>query len=203
MQSFEIFGIPLILLKYSGDVLDTAQSIPASILNPPTRTFLHFSGGVTAFLAGAALIGGTSGATAYLQSTVITSGTLGTSDAVGIAFLENIVGIFQAGENLTITGPSTLAVARSAVITLPPWATEAVSLWLQAETNDIRISNVKGQSPTTSTASGLVSFGLVLSALASVTIKGPFNVANTKFINAVAASNGVVNAIVYYGGTQG
>jgi len=138
-----------------------------------------------------------------VQGLAITSGALATSDAVGILFVTVVSGVLQTDENLRIAN-TTQCVARTTLITMPvPYRNPGVarSVFLHAEANSVRFL-FDGSNPTSSGETGDVSFGILLSDGQSIPIKGEQNVANLQFINAAAASNGILNMIIYYGGGE-
>lgn len=194
MIVFPTTGNGFIFLQYSGDYIDSAKSLDASILSPPTDKYIHFSAGTTGMVANASIIGGTSSATAKVNNVVITSGTLAGGDAAGIIFLRDVVGTWTLGEDITVAGPSTIGVARSAVLNVP--GQQARSVFLQCETNSLRI-DWSGKIPTNSAATP-ASHGVLFQANENMEITGNNNLTNLKFINAVSTSNGVLNVIVSY-----
>jgi hypothetical protein len=195
MITFPVTGEAFVYLQYSGNTgMDTATSIPSPVLNPKWNTYLHFTAGTSDLIIGKNIIGGTSGATANVKEIVITNGTLAGSDAAGIIFIDNITGTWALGENITISGPSTIGVARSVVLYVP--MTPAKTVFLQCETNSVRLCWT-GYTPTNSVATP-ASQGIVFEPTENVEITGWNNISNLKFINAVSTSNATLNIIVGY-----
>jgi hypothetical protein len=197
MITFELSGQAGIYLKYEGDVLDVVNTLPSAVLNPVVKTFIRFTAGVATLVKGVLLLGGTSGATCQVDTVVVTKGTLAGSNGEGVVFLRNISGTIQDGENLG-TGATVQAVSRSTLQTLPSWVSEVGSVLLQIETNAVRIL-YDGSNPTNSTETGDPNYGILLNPTDSIQLKGWINVSKLKFINAVAANNGVVNLVLFYG----
>lgn len=195
MVMFPVSGEAFIYLQYSGDGgLDAANSISPLILNPRVNTYLHYTAGTSNLTVGKNIIGGTSSATANINGVVITSGTLAGGDAAGIIFITNITGTWASGENITISGPTTIGVARSAVMSVP--MIPAKTALLQCETNNVRIC-WNGYTPTNSAATP-ANQGVLMQPIENIEINGWNNISNLKFINAVSTSNGVLNIIVGY-----
>ena len=68
---------------------------------------LSFTGGNSALLAdGAAITGAVSGATATVRRVVVQSGTFGASTAAGRLIIDTIVGTWQSGEGIKVSGTS-------------------------------------------------------------------------------------------------
>lgn len=203
MNTFEMAGIAGLYLKYSGDFLDVARGIDAVVLNPPCRTYIRYTAGLTGLAVGAVLTGGTSTAVLNVEGVVITAGTLAGNDAEGIIFVTVVSGIPVTDEDLSDATPTVLAVSRSAVLTIPSSgsALEAKSILITCETGQIRCL-WDGSDPTTSTETGDANFGLLLNPTDSNLIKGWTNCRNLKIINAVAATNGVANVFISYGGFE-
>jgi hypothetical protein len=203
MITFDMFGTAGLYLKFSGDLLDTAQGIPAAALHPPSRYYLRFTAGVATLVVGATLVGQTSAVVLTVNGIAITSGTLATSDATGILFVTVVSGTLAADENLRIA-TTTQCVSRTALITMPvPYRHPGVarSVLMHVETNTIRFL-YDGSAPTTSSETGDASFGVPLADGQSMPLKGEQNITNLKFINAATASNGVLNLVIYYGGGE-
>jgi hypothetical protein len=202
MRTFESTGIAGLFLKYSGNLLDAAVSLDADILAPPSKYYMRYTAGATGLVPGVTLIGGTSTAVMQVQGVIITAGSLAGSDAEGVIFLTVTSGTFQTGENLNTAAPATLAIARSALLTLPREYTYGVkSIIIQCETAALRVL-YDGSDPTTSTETGDANFGYILNPFDSYSIKGWANCERFKMINAVAASNGVANVGIFYGGVE-
>lgn len=195
MLTFPVTGESFVYLQYSGDGgLDAATSISSSILNPKWNTYLHFTAGTSNLVVGKNIIGGTSTATANVKAVVVTSGTLAGNNGAGIIFLDNITGTWALGENITISGPTTVGVARSTVLYIP--MLQAKSVFLQCETNSVRLC-WSGYTPTNSAATP-ANQGILFQANENLEITGWNNISNLQFINAVSTSNGVLNVIVGY-----
>jgi hypothetical protein len=203
MNTFDMMGIAGLYLKYSGDLVDVAQSLSTHVLHPPSRTYMRFSVGVATLVTGVRLVGQSSNAVLTVNGVVVTAGTLSGNDGAGIIFVTVVSGTPQDGENLRISA-TTQCVSRSTVITIPAphWGAEiARAVFVQVETNSIRLL-WDGSTPTTSGETGDVSFGFLLTDAQSIPLKGEQNVKNLKFINAATASNAVVNLAIYYGGVE-
>ena len=203
MNTFDMYGVAGLYLKYSGDLVDVAQSLSTHVLHPPVRTYMRFTAGIATLVTGVTLTGQTSNAVVTVNGVVVTSGTLAGTDGAGIIFVTVVSGTPVTDENLRIA-TTTQCISRTAVITIPTphWGAEiARAVFLQAETNSIRLL-WDGSTPTTTSETGDTSFGFILGALESIPIKGEQNVKNLKFINAATASNAVVNIEVYYGGVE-
>jgi len=200
MLNFETSGIAGLYLKYSGNLLDTAISIDPDALRPPSTTYMRFTTGLTG-LEGATMTGATSTAVCQVMGVVITAGTLAGGDAEGIVFVKVISGIPQTGENWAVPGIAVVMISRSAIYTIPAKVLEAKSIVIIAETGALKIL-WDGSNPTNSTKTGDASFGVLLNPGDSYLIKGWTNCQNLKMINAVAATNGVANVLIAYGGVE-
>jgi len=181
-------------------------SLPASVLNPPVKTYMRYSAGAATLARGVSLVGQTSSAIIQVEEVVVTSGTLAGGDAVGIVFVTVVSGTPVTGENFRTAVPATLFISRSPVYTIPgaqkaDGPLEAKSLILVCETNPIRIL-WDGSLPTNTAETGDVSYGILLNPLDAQQIKGWQNVRNLKMINAASASNGTANIIICYGGVE-
>lgn len=206
MLSFELSGIAGLYLKFEGNLLDAVVSLPASVLNPPVKTYMRYSAGAATLARGVSLVGQTSSAIIQVEEVVVTSGTLAGGDAVGIVFVTVVSGTPVTGENFRTAVPATLFISRSPVYTIPgaqkaDGPLEAKSLILVCETNPIRIL-WDGSLPTNAAETGDVSYGILLNPLDAQQIKGWQNVRNLKMINAASASNGTANIIICYGGVE-
>lgn len=196
-------GIAGLYLKYSGNLLDVAVAMDDDALRPPCRTYIRFTAGLTGLAVGAVLTGSSSAAVVNVEGVIITSGTLAGGDATGVIFVTVVSGTPETDENLSDATPTVLAISRSAVHTIPSSgsALEAKSILITCETGQLRML-WDGSDPTTSTETGDASFGLLLNPTDSNLIKGWTNARNLKIINAVAATNGVANVFISYGGFE-
>jgi hypothetical protein len=203
MKTFDMYGIAGLYLKYSGDLVDVAQSLSTHVLHPPSRTYMRFSAGVATLVTGVTLTGQTSGAVVVVKGVVVTAGTLAGNDGAGIFFVSVTSGVPQTDENWRVA-TTTYCVSRTALLTIPSphWGAEiARAAFVQAETNSIRLL-WDSSPPTTTSETGDTSFGFLLNATESIPIKGELNVKNLQFVNAATASNAVVNIGIYYGGVE-
>ena len=187
-------GEAFIYLKYSGDLLDAAQSIPEIVCSPPSGNFLYFTAGTANILVNARIIGGTSAATARIAGVIVTAGALADNNGEGIIFVDQISGTWALGENITVAGPTTIGVCRSVLIN--HYGQHAKSAVIQAENESARVL-WNGHVPTNSAATP-ASYGFLLTATGSIELNGWENVRNLKFINAVSTANSVINVIIGY-----
>lgn len=201
MITFDLTGTAGLFLKYSGDYLDVARSLPEAVLNPTTQTYLRFTAGITGLASGLVVTGGVSGAIGRVDAVVITAGTLAGSDAVGILFITVRSGTFQTDENL-VNGITTYAISRTAIVTLPSnYRYGAKAVVVQCLTGAINLL-YDGSPPTNSGEIGDASFGFTLQPTDAEVIRGWENVRRLKFLNAVAVTNGILNVEVFYGGVE-
>jgi len=195
MQVFSVSGEAGLYVQYSGDLCDSALSLDANLINPPSQYYIRFTAGVATLKVGVQLTGGTSSNTSRVKAVVVTSGTLAGNDGAGILFLEELSGPITAGEDMD-TGATTQCVARTTQIDCKVKDLTAKSLLVFVETNTMRF-DCSGASPTNSAATP-ASFGIPMAANTSAEISGQGNVKNFKFINAASASNGVMNVLIRY-----
>ena len=98
--NLEILGSAGLYLNYSGNLLDTVQSLPACVTSPTTLKYCRFSAGVTGLVPGLQVTASVSGAILNIVDVVITVGTLAGGDAAGILFVEEVSGTLATAQNL-------------------------------------------------------------------------------------------------------
>lgn len=199
MYTFVHDGDCYFTLQYNGDVLDTVKSLDPWILNPPAAYpfFCFYKLGQNAGLVdGVTLTGETSGGVIKVGRVIIPGGTLAGSTAAGVLFFRQVSGQIVSGENLRVS-TTTYCLAASGPLDSPVGcAPKEIIVQPESGSNNIRIA-CGGVAPTASTETP-VSFGMLLLANANIVLKGWKNVSSFQMINAVAASNAVVNVMVNY-----
>jgi hypothetical protein len=94
---------------------------------------VQYDTGTVAISAADAVVGGTSGATAIvIADATISAGTVGGGDASGYVAIVAVVGTFQDGEDITVSG-STVAVATSLAVKSGALTDAENTAWLSAE----------------------------------------------------------------------
>jgi hypothetical protein len=175
--------------------LTSAKSFPTDLLNIPRGAthWLRYSNGATAALAtGETITGETSSATATLVGQAIDSGTAGAGD-VGIVFLKNVSGTFQAE---TIHGDTTdghIDVIQ-APIALRRQMTNPKAVIVSVEDFDVTVS-FTGTIPTVYAGTNN---GIILVVGQNWVIRGVNNIKNFQAINTVNASGSILKYVLYF-----
>ena len=194
MLTFSIDGSSQFLGVFSD--LTAVTTIPKELITPPKEAthYVHYTtGSVAAIAALETLNGGTSLASAIVVAKVVLSGAPGTSNEVGILFLRDISGIFQA-ETLTGGTSTGTAVIAQAPIRMKFAGMHAKRFLGIVETATLGWS-VDGTIPT---VSGGTNNCLVAFAGSTLTVDVDDNIDNLKMINATASSGTKVRFTLFW-----
>lgn len=195
MSAYLYDGDPRFILQYGGNGMATAQTIDPWLVQPLPAfpEYCHFNQAQNAGLvAGVTLTGATSGAVITVGKVALTQGTI-SSAGMGVLFYRPISGHVVVGENLQLAA-STYCVSGSAQRDTP--LNKARSILVAVETNAIRYC-VGGPIPTTS-AGTPASFGVPLSVGQIIVLSGEPTMDTFSWINAVSASNAVLDMVINF-----
>jgi len=195
MQVFSVDGESGITVKYSS--ITTSTQFDSNLLHPPSQASHYFkftSGGTNTPAVGETLTGLTSAATAKIVAVVLISGTFGAGSAVGIIFVNEVSGTFQA-ENLDHTNGATddMTIAENALV-LRFKGMRAKSALAQAKTASI---NFVEDSSLVTVESG-VNPGFTMDAKQTYVIKSWNDLQNFRFINETASNSATFHVAFRY-----
>ena len=191
MQVFASNGNPALTVVYSGITASTA--FDASLLQPPTKRALKFSGaGANVPYPGEVITGLTGAATATIDKVALVSGSYAGGTGAGVLYIYKQSGTFQA-ENIDHTNGATDDATIAENSFELPRGLQCRTALITVETADLRFV-LDG---TTATVTGGVNPGHLMSSGQSFIISDFEAMKKWRMINAVA-SNGAVAVVSFY-----
>lgn len=189
-------GLALTSRRITGS--DTAQAIGAGIYKYSEYKLHIDDGGTVAITAGMQVLGATSAAVGIVVKvgTLEGAGTWAGGNAQCYLWLKAVVGTFQNNEKLTIDNTADDATVDGVLIGITKdeyvypeyYGLTARQLWVQAETNDLRVGFVEIPTQTGK-------MGMLLGKGSSLVLTDAQNMADCKVIDAVSGSVGYANVV--------